>query len=28
VQALQLSQSAKLAELPDELQVEAEPWLQ
>lgn len=28
VQALQLSQSAKLAELPEELQVEAEPWLQ
>jgi mono/diheme cytochrome c family protein len=28
VQALQLSQSAKLAELPDDLQVEAEPWLQ
>ena len=28
VQALQLSQSARLAELPDDLQVEAEPWLQ
>jgi len=27
VQALQLSQSAKLAELPEELQLEAEPWL-